>query len=102
MCVAEQLATRLNWDEAFAANMPIVEPPSTGLYTAQYLQKDFERFRDRRDVRVLNQVCSLSEFPVFVIVLSCRGYRYILTAYTPAGGGRREFRISFLFDCVVI
>ena len=37
-CVAEQLANRMNWDEAFARSIP-AQSKADGVYTPQYLQK---------------------------------------------------------------
>jgi hypothetical protein len=54
LCVAQQIASRLNWDGAFLAAMPLNNAPRDGLYTPEYIQRDFAAFLARRDVMVLN------------------------------------------------
>ena len=59
ICVAEKLAERLNFDEEFAAVMPIT-PPEGGLFTPKYVQSDFKDFLARRDVLAVNIMVPLS------------------------------------------
>jgi len=53
LCVAEQVAERLNSDAAFAESMP-GEGPRGGVYTPKFVQTDFGNFLDRRDVMAIN------------------------------------------------
>jgi len=52
-CVAEQLANRCNWDEAFADQFPC-KPPPNGMFTPKRIQADFAEFLRRRDVMVVS------------------------------------------------